>query len=183
MILRFVCNLNIYIFFCVRTRGGFVALSPISPQELFVQPITPEQEEEEYTPQYRPQHSPSTQVTHTHTQSYKRSLNNEKNVKVSHGSEILSKQEVIWRNPVPMCSTGKLGEQTDEALILHHRRSVCERSLAGRVLAGESESWPTGATTPAQLQRSEVTCFRNTKQLWGVLKVFNTDWEVKRGGA
>ncbi|MCI4380495.1 hypothetical protein PGIGA_G00240510 [Pangasianodon gigas] len=42
------------------TRGGFVALSPISPQELFMQPITPEQEEEEYTPHYRPQHSPST---------------------------------------------------------------------------------------------------------------------------
>ncbi|KAK3565563.1 hypothetical protein QTP86_012461, partial [Hemibagrus guttatus] len=45
------------------TRGGFVALSPISPQELFMQPITPEQEEGEgegYTPHYRPQHSPST---------------------------------------------------------------------------------------------------------------------------
>ncbi|KAM9475444.1 voltage-dependent R-type calcium channel subunit alpha-1E [Clarias gariepinus] len=48
------------------TRGGFVALSPISPQELFMQPVTPEQgegpeeeeEEEEYTPHYRPQHSP-----------------------------------------------------------------------------------------------------------------------------
>ncbi|XP_060736804.1 voltage-dependent R-type calcium channel subunit alpha-1E [Tachysurus vachellii] len=46
------------------TRGGFVALSPISPQELFIQPITAEQVEEEeeegYTPHYRPQHSPST---------------------------------------------------------------------------------------------------------------------------
>ncbi|XP_053359647.1 voltage-dependent R-type calcium channel subunit alpha-1E [Clarias gariepinus] len=50
------------------TRGGFVALSPISPQELFMQPVTPEQgeepeeeeEEEEYTPHYRPQHSPET---------------------------------------------------------------------------------------------------------------------------
>ncbi|XP_047655702.1 voltage-dependent R-type calcium channel subunit alpha-1E isoform X3 [Tachysurus fulvidraco] len=46
------------------TRGGFVALSPISPQELFIQPITAKQEEEEedegYTPHYRPQHSPST---------------------------------------------------------------------------------------------------------------------------
>ncbi|KAI5610402.1 voltage-dependent R-type calcium channel subunit alpha-1E isoform X6, partial [Silurus asotus] len=42
------------------TRGGFVALSPISPQELFMQPITPQPEEEEFTPHYRPQHSPST---------------------------------------------------------------------------------------------------------------------------
>lgn len=31
----------LFIFFCLnnRTRGGFVALSPISPQELFLQPI------------------------------------------------------------------------------------------------------------------------------------------------
>ncbi|XP_062855667.1 voltage-dependent R-type calcium channel subunit alpha-1E [Trichomycterus rosablanca] len=41
------------------TRGGFVALSPISPQELFMPPIMPE-EEEEFTPNYRPQHSPNT---------------------------------------------------------------------------------------------------------------------------
>lgn len=45
---KFVCSsclhspLLIYLFFLplYRTRGGFVALSPISPQELFLQPIS-----------------------------------------------------------------------------------------------------------------------------------------------
>ncbi|XP_037391696.1 voltage-dependent R-type calcium channel subunit alpha-1E isoform X3 [Pygocentrus nattereri] len=37
------------------TRGGFVALSPISPQELFMQPPSPELEEENYRLQYHPQ--------------------------------------------------------------------------------------------------------------------------------
>ncbi|KAL6459367.1 hypothetical protein MHYP_G00328390 [Metynnis hypsauchen] len=37
------------------TRGGFVALSPISPQELFMQPPSPEPEEENYRLQYHPQ--------------------------------------------------------------------------------------------------------------------------------
>ncbi|KAI4885794.1 hypothetical protein NFI96_023159 [Prochilodus magdalenae] len=36
------------------TRGGFVALSPVSPQELFMQPLSPEPEEEDYRLQYRP---------------------------------------------------------------------------------------------------------------------------------
>uniref|UniRef100_A0A8B9RF35 Calcium channel, voltage-dependent, R type, alpha 1E subunit a n=1 Tax=Astyanax mexicanus TaxID=7994 RepID=A0A8B9RF35_ASTMX len=57
-----------YMCFLCRTRGGFVALSPISPQELFMQPPSPEPEEEEYRVQYLP---PSDPVTHTlkHTQS------------------------------------------------------------------------------------------------------------------
>ncbi|XP_049341726.1 voltage-dependent R-type calcium channel subunit alpha-1E isoform X1 [Astyanax mexicanus] len=40
------------------TRGGFVALSPISPQELFMQPPSPEPEEEEYRVQYLPPSDP-----------------------------------------------------------------------------------------------------------------------------
>jgi len=35
-----LCLLTVYLYPLCRTRGGFVALSPISPQELFLQPIS-----------------------------------------------------------------------------------------------------------------------------------------------
>lgn len=58
----FVVQANMSIidkFLCcfLRSRGGFVALSPISPQDLFMQPLAQDsmEERDEYQDQYHPQ--------------------------------------------------------------------------------------------------------------------------------
>ncbi|XP_069006576.1 voltage-dependent R-type calcium channel subunit alpha-1E [Embiotoca jacksoni] len=58
------------------TRGGFVALSPISPQEMFLQPLSrsreekekeeEEEEDDEYRPPYHPYHHPHQHHPHHH---------------------------------------------------------------------------------------------------------------------
>lgn len=61
--------------FLPRTRGGFVALSPISPQDMFLQPLPhsreekedEEEEEEEYRSPYHPYHHPPHHHLHLHT--------------------------------------------------------------------------------------------------------------------
>lgn len=46
---------------------------------------------------------------------------------------------LLWLFDV--CVTGDISRQkADEALLLHHRRPVCERPLAGAALPGESQS-------------------------------------------
>ncbi|XP_059196371.1 voltage-dependent R-type calcium channel subunit alpha-1E [Centropristis striata] len=56
------------------TRGGFVALSPISPQEMFLQPLScsreekeEEEEDDEYRSPYHPYHHPHHHHHHLHT--------------------------------------------------------------------------------------------------------------------
>ncbi|XP_031720154.1 voltage-dependent R-type calcium channel subunit alpha-1E isoform X3 [Anarrhichthys ocellatus] len=55
------------------TRGGFVALSPISPQEMFLQPLSRSREEKEeedddnYRSPYHPYHHPHPHQHHLHT--------------------------------------------------------------------------------------------------------------------
>ncbi|XP_038571832.1 voltage-dependent R-type calcium channel subunit alpha-1E isoform X1 [Micropterus salmoides] len=54
------------------TRGGFVALSPISPQEMFLQPLSRSREEKEdedddYRSPYHPYHHPHHHHHHLHT--------------------------------------------------------------------------------------------------------------------
>lgn len=55
------------------TRGGFVALSPISPQEMFLQPLSRSREEKEeddddnYHSPYHPYHNPHHHHHHLHT--------------------------------------------------------------------------------------------------------------------
>ncbi|KAM9357850.1 LOW QUALITY PROTEIN: voltage-dependent R-type calcium channel subunit alpha-1E [Symphorus nematophorus] len=55
------------------TRGGFVALSPISPQEMFLQPLSrsreekEEEEDDDYRSPYHPYHHPHHHHHHLHT--------------------------------------------------------------------------------------------------------------------
>lgn len=55
------------------SRGGFVALSPISPQEMFLQPLSrsreekEEEEDDEYHSPYHPYHRPHHHHHHLHT--------------------------------------------------------------------------------------------------------------------
>ncbi|XP_029285223.1 voltage-dependent R-type calcium channel subunit alpha-1E isoform X2 [Cottoperca gobio] len=55
------------------TRGGFVALSPVSPQEMFLQPLSHSREEKEeeddsdYRSPYHPYHHPRHHPRHLHT--------------------------------------------------------------------------------------------------------------------
>lgn len=55
------------------TRGGFVALSPISPQDMLLQPLSHSREEKEeeddddYRSPYHPYHHPHHHHLHLHT--------------------------------------------------------------------------------------------------------------------
>ncbi len=59
------------------------------------------------------------------------------------------------------CIAGVFREQTDEALVLHDRWSVCEWWLQKEFLAGEGEP-QTDWKDPGK-EASEVSCFRDVK--------------------
>lgn len=81
------------------------------------------------------------------------------------------------------CTAGIFREQTDEAFILHDWWSVCEWWLAGRVLSGEGEPWPTGETQTKKLQRwvcSRAVRSVGTKILFLFLLKYHVNTKIEK---
>lgn len=70
-ILECICSDALVCVLSLSTRGGFVALSPISPQDMFLQPFShsreeKEEEDDEYRSPYHPYHHPHGHHLHLH---------------------------------------------------------------------------------------------------------------------